>query len=104
MPSEKLKQTRNKYDVDETLDSPFSFKHFSRSVKYIKRHAKELVSALIFSVIAIVSGLTFPYILMIITDHADSCGKYMGHCCGRRNRVCADSDYYVLRTQARPNQ
>ena len=40
MPSEKLKQTRNKYDVDETLDSPFSFKHFSRSVKYIKRHAK----------------------------------------------------------------
>lgn len=78
MPSEKLKQTRNKYDVDETLDSPFSFKHFSRSVKYIKRHAKELVSALIFSVIAIVSGLTFPYILMIITDMLIPAGNIWG--------------------------
>lgn len=68
MADEKLKQTRNKYDVDETLDSPFSFKHFKRSVKYIKRHAKELVSALVFSAVAIVSSLTFPYILMIITD------------------------------------
>ena len=64
--------------MDETLDSPFSFKHFSRSVKYIKRHAKELVSALIFSVIAIVSGLTFPYILMIITDMLIPAGNIWG--------------------------
>lgn len=63
-----MTQKRNKYDVDETLDSPFSFKHFKRSAKYIKRHAKELIAAIIFSIIAIVAGLTFPYILMIITD------------------------------------
>ena len=78
MPSEKVKQTRNKYDVDETLDSPFSLQHFKRSAKYIKRHAKELVSALIFSVIAIVCGLTFPYILMIITDTLIPSGNVWG--------------------------
>ncbi|MBE7026377.1 MAG: ABC transporter ATP-binding protein [Ruminococcaceae bacterium] len=62
------KQKRNKYDVDESLDSPFSIKHFSKSVKYIKRHSKQLVLALIFSVIAILAGLTFPSMLRIITD------------------------------------
>ena len=62
------KQKRNKYDVDESLDSPFSIKHFSKSTKYIKRHAKELVFALIFSIIAILAGLTFPSMLRIITD------------------------------------
>lgn len=62
------KQKRNKYDVDETLDTPFSFAHFKRSGKYIKNHAGELVKALVYSVIAIVSGLMFPSILRVITD------------------------------------
>ncbi len=62
------KQKRNKYDVDESLDSPFSLRHFSKSVKYIKSHSKELVLALIFSIIAILAGLTFPSMLRIITD------------------------------------
>ena len=78
MPNEKVKQTRNKYDVDEVLESPFSLQHFRRSAKYIKRHAKELITALIFSVIAIVAGLTFPYILMIITDTLIPAGNYWG--------------------------
>lgn len=62
------KQKRNKYDVDETLDTPFNFSHFKRSGKYIKNHSKELVSALVYSIIAILSGLLFPTLLRIITD------------------------------------
>lgn len=62
------KQKRNKYDVDEKLDSPFNIKHLTRSAKYIKKHAGELICALISSVIAIVAGLMFPSILRVITD------------------------------------
>ena len=29
---------RNKYDVDEQLETPFDFSHLKRSFKYIKRY------------------------------------------------------------------
>ena len=29
---------RNKYDVDETLESPCSIKHFARAAVYAKKH------------------------------------------------------------------
>ena len=63
-----VSKQRNKYDVDESLDTPFSFKHFGRALKYIKRHGKMLIAAGVFSILAIVSSLMFPYILKIITD------------------------------------
>lgn len=62
------KQKRNKYDVDEKLDTPFNIKHLTRSAKYVKKHAKDMLLALVFSIIAIVSGLAFPSILRVITD------------------------------------
>lgn len=57
---------RNKYNIDEVLETPFDIRHFKRSFKYIKRHAKKMIVALILSVFAAVSGLLGP----IITQHA----------------------------------
>ncbi|MCI8600423.1 MAG: ABC transporter ATP-binding protein [Oscillospiraceae bacterium] len=54
---------RNKYDVDETLESPFSIKHFARAAVYAKKHVKSMLLALLFSVISVISSLLYPLIL-----------------------------------------
>ena len=48
---------RNKYNVDETLETQFNAKHLLRSLVYIKRYKKLLIGAFIFSAISIVCGL-----------------------------------------------
>lgn len=68
MSEEVIRKQRNKYDVDEALESPFSFKHFKRSNVYIKRHAKQIFAALFYSIITILSSLSYPYLLKIIAD------------------------------------
>ena len=40
---------RNKFDQDETLETPFSFSHLKRAGKYIKRHARRMITALTLS-------------------------------------------------------
>lgn len=40
---------RNKFDVDENLESPFSFAHLKRAMKYVKKHAFKMVLALVLS-------------------------------------------------------
>lgn len=62
------KKKRNTYDVDEALDSPFSMKHLKRSFVYVKRYKKELLSAMLFSVIAILCSQVMPYLFMLIID------------------------------------
>lgn len=62
------KNKRNTYDVDEALDSPFSFKHLKRSFVYIKRFKKELLAALTLSIIAILCTQAMPYLFMLIID------------------------------------
>jgi ATP-binding cassette subfamily B multidrug efflux pump len=61
---------RNKYDIDETLDTPFSFKHLERSFVYIKKHAKKMIFAISLSMIAVLCGLIGPYIMKIAVDNA----------------------------------
>ena len=51
---------RNKYNVDETLETQFNAKHLLRSLVYIKRYKKLLIGAFIFSAISIVCGLLMP--------------------------------------------
>lgn len=63
------KSKRNTYDVDETLDTPFNFKHLKRSFVYIKRFRKPMLLALIFSIIAILCSQTMPYLFMLIIDN-----------------------------------
>ena len=43
---------RNKFDVDETLESPFQAKHLKRTFDYIKRHRYKMLMALILSALA----------------------------------------------------
>lgn len=57
---------RNKYDVDEVLETPFDYSHLKRSFVYIKRYRWKMLFALLLSVISAVSGLIGP----LITQHA----------------------------------
>ena len=53
---------RNKFDVDESLESPFDAGHLKRVVHYIGRHKWKMLSALLLSAIASVIGLLSPKI------------------------------------------
>lgn len=61
---------RNKYDVDEQLESPFSFAHLKRAAKYIKRHTPKMVLALLLSCIASVVALLGPKLMEWTVDEA----------------------------------
>ena len=43
---------RNKFDVDETLETPFNIKHLLRAGVYIGRHKKKMILSLVFSAIS----------------------------------------------------
>lgn len=51
---------RNKYNVDETLESEFNIHHLIRSMVYIKRYKKLLIGAFCFSLISSLCGLLLP--------------------------------------------
>ena len=59
---------RNRYDVDEELDSPFDIKHLKRCWVYIKRYKRLIITAIILSIVANVSLLTVPQLLRFIID------------------------------------
>ena len=61
---------RNKFDVDENLESPFSFAHLKRAMKYIKKHAFKMILALVLSSIASVVALFGPKIMEWTLDDA----------------------------------
>ena len=61
---------RNKFDVDEELESPFDFGHLKRAMKYISRHKKWMIFALFLSMVASVAGLLGPKLLQITLDEA----------------------------------
>ena len=60
---------RNKYDVDETLETPFSFKHFKRAAVYAKKHTKWMVIALVSSIVSALSGMLYPLIIGYAFDY-----------------------------------
>ncbi len=61
---------RNKFDIDENLESPFSFQHLKRAMKYVKRHKFKMLSALLLSAIASVVALYGPKIMQWTLDDA----------------------------------
>lgn len=60
---------RNKYNVDEVLETPFDIKHLKRSFIYMKKHRKNMIVALILSIFAAVSGLLGPIITQYALDN-----------------------------------
>lgn len=57
---------RNKFDVDETLETPFSFSHLKRAKIYVKKHSRQMIIALISSILAVIFALFVP----ILTSYA----------------------------------
>lgn len=59
---------RNKYDIDETLQSEFSFSHLKRLGSYIKPYRKDMILTIVMMLISSALGMLTPRILMKIVD------------------------------------
>ena len=65
---------RNKFDVDETLESPFQWKHLKRAFQYISRHRFQMLGALGLSVLASICTLYTPKIMSKVLDEVVPAG------------------------------
>ncbi len=54
---------RNRYDVDENLETPFNIKHLLRAGTYIGRHKKKMILALLYSAISAACALVGPLLI-----------------------------------------
>lgn len=54
---------RNRFDVDEKLETPFNIKHLLRAGVYIKRHAFKMTLSLLFSAISAACALIGPMLV-----------------------------------------
>ncbi|NUU61054.1 ABC transporter ATP-binding protein [Paenibacillus agri] len=59
---------RNKFDVDENLESPFNIKHFRRAMVYIKRKKTPMIVAFILSALSAGISLSAPLIMQHVVD------------------------------------
>ncbi|MCL1903256.1 MAG: ABC transporter ATP-binding protein/permease [Oscillospiraceae bacterium] len=53
---------RNKFDIDEELESPFDIRHLKRALIYAGKYKKRIAFGVFLSLISIVSGLLVPLI------------------------------------------
>lgn len=67
---EEMKMARNKYDIDEVLETPFDFTHLKRAMVYIKKYKNKMILSLVLSVICTVSGLFGPLITQYALDYS----------------------------------
>lgn len=61
---------RNRFDVDENLETPFSMKHLMRAGTYIGRHKKKMILSLIYSAISAAAALLGPLLIQRGVDVA----------------------------------
>lgn len=61
---------RNKYDVDETLETPFDIHHLKRALVYCKKYKWKIFGSLFLSAIAAVIGLFAPMISQYAIDNS----------------------------------
>ncbi|QHT59420.1 ABC transporter ATP-binding protein [Paenibacillus lycopersici] len=59
---------RNKFDIDETLDTPFNIKHFRRALVYIKKQKKPMIVAFALSALSAGIALSAPLIMQHVVD------------------------------------
>lgn len=60
---------RNKFDVDEVLETPFDIRHLKRSLVYAAKYKKRIAAALILSALGSVIGLLSPMIVQNAIDN-----------------------------------
>ncbi len=61
---------RNRYDIDENLESPFDIRHLKRLGKYIKKHLKNIILALLLSIISSITVTIIPMLIGLTIDSA----------------------------------
>lgn len=61
---------RNKFDVDEELETPFDIRHLKRSMVYIKRHTKRMILSLSLSALSAMVALCAPKVTQYAIDVA----------------------------------
>ncbi len=61
---------RNRFDVDEDLESPFDFENLKKCMVYIGRYKKGMIIALLLSAIGSIVGLTGPMLIQKAMDVA----------------------------------
>ena len=59
---------RNRYDVDESLETPFNTKHLKRAFVYVKRYKKGMIIAFTLSVLAAILALLSPAVTRHVID------------------------------------
>ncbi len=59
---------RNKFDVDEKLESPFNLGHLKRALVYIRRYRAVMLAALLLSALSSVASLFLPKIMTWVLD------------------------------------
>ena len=61
---------RNKFDIDELLESPFDLGHLKRCGKYIKKNLRGILVSILISSVAVIATLTIPQLMRIVIDEA----------------------------------
>ncbi len=59
---------RNKYDIDETLQTEFNFSHLKRLGSYIKPHRKDMILTILLLTVSSALTMLAPRVLMTILD------------------------------------
>lgn len=59
---------RNKFDIDENLESPFDITHFRRALVYIKKQQKPMILAFVLSTLSAAIALSAPLIMQHVVD------------------------------------
>ena len=60
---------RNKFDIDETLETPFDIRHLKRALKYAGKYKKRIFLSLFVSILAAVISLLSPLIVQYAVDN-----------------------------------
>jgi ATP-binding cassette, subfamily B, multidrug efflux pump len=59
---------RNKFDIDENLESPFNIKHFKRALIYIRKQQRPMMIAFLLSALSAGIALSAPLIIQHVVD------------------------------------
>jgi len=59
---------RNKYDIDEELETPFNINHLKRILVYLKPYKTKMVLAVVLMLTSSLAGLTGPYLIKEAID------------------------------------
>ncbi|WP_308634964.1 ABC transporter ATP-binding protein [Paenibacillus silvisoli] len=59
---------RNRFDIDESLETPFNIKHFRRALVYIRKQQKPMIIAFVLSALSAGIALSAPLIMQHVVD------------------------------------